>query len=528
MLATRLTQARPWMVRAPQSCQGRREGVMRRSEPLVCPGLFYATPAQDGVIYRIRTPAGMLTSGQASMVARFAEQMGGGYLQVTNRANLQIRSVHTVAPPPTLSAFQDAGLAASLSVVDHLRNIMASPTAGIDPQALIDTRPLVTALDATIVQHEEFAALPAKFSVGFDGGESVSVRHHPNDIWLVATTDRPAGPGEDRPTFFRLLFNAGHGQELDTGLLLHPDECVPLVVAVAQVYLTHVVRGNTHPVGKKPRLRQVMAQQGITWYLEQLRQLLPFPLPHHPVVTARSADAAPHCRHIGAQPQRQSGLSYFGVVAPLGRLTIAQFQGLADLARAYGGGTLRLTPWQNVLLPDVPTGRVPALQRAIQELGLYDSATHPWSALVACTGNRGCHASATDTTGHALQIANHLAQRGHLDQPVNIHVSGCTKSCAQHHKSDIALLGMTVQQGDTAVEGYRIHVRGGEQPFGRVLCDAVPASDVPDLMGRLLQVYRARRRTADESFGAFAERHSVPTLQGLLGQPPGDGAATDD
>jgi ferredoxin-nitrite reductase len=501
---------------------------MARSEPLVCPGLFYATPAQDGVIYRIRTPAGMLTSGQASVVARFAEQMGGGYLQVTNRANLQIRSVHTVAPPPMLSAFQDVGLAASLSAVDHLRNIMASPTAGIDPQALIDTRPLVTALDTTIVQHEEFAGLPAKFSVGFDGGEAVSVRHHPNDIWLVATTDRPAGTGEDGPAFFRLLFNAGHGQELDTGLLLHPDECVPLVVAVAQVYLTHAVHGNTHPAGKKPRLRQVIAQHGIAWYLEQLRQLLPFTLPHHPVVTARSAHAAPHWRHIGAHPQRRSGLSYFGVVAPLGRLTIAQFQGLADLARAYGDATLRLTPWQNMVIPDVPTGRVPALQRAIDQLGLYDSATHPWSALVACTGNRGCHASATDTTGHALRLANHLARQGHLDRPVNIHVSGCTKSCAQHHKSDIALLGMTVQRGDTTVEGYRVHVRGGEQPFGRVLADAVPAADISDLMARLLQVYRDHRHSGDESFAAFAERSAISTLQGLLQQSPDDGTASDD
>ena len=172
MLATLLTQALPWVTLAlPIAEREGGEDVLRQSEPLVCPGLFYATPAQDGAIYRIRTPAGMLTSEQASVVAHFAEQMGDGYLQITNRANLQIRSVHMVAPPPMLSTFQDVGLAAAMSGVDHLRNIMASPTAGIDPQALIDTRPLVTALDHTIVQHEEFAGLPAKFSVGFDGGE---------------------------------------------------------------------------------------------------------------------------------------------------------------------------------------------------------------------------------------------------------------------------------------------------------------------------------------------------------------------
>jgi ferredoxin-nitrite reductase len=502
--------------------------MLQQSEQLVCPGLFYATPAQDGVIYRIRTPAGILTSEQASVVAQFAEQMGDGYLQVTNRANLQIRSTQVAAPLPMLSAFQDAGLAASMSGVDHLRNIMASPTAGIDPHIMLDTRPLIEALDATIVQHEEFAGLPAKFSVGFDGGELVSVRHHPNDIWLVAAADQSASTGEPQPTSFRLLFNAGHGQELDTGLLICPEDCVPLVVAIAHVYLAHVGRNGSHATAKKPRLRQVIAQQGITRYLEHLQQHLPFALPHHPAVMARSAEVAPHSRHIGAHPQRQPGLSYLGLVAPLGRLTIAQFQALADLAQVYGGGTLRLTPWQNVLIPDVPTVRASALRQAVERLGLYDSATHPWSALVACTGNRGCHASATDTTGHALQLVNRLAQQGHLDQPVNIHVSGCTKSCAQHHKSDIALLGMTVQHGDATAEGYQVHVRGGDQPFGRVLSDAVPAVDIPDLMVRLLQVYREHRQAADESFGAFAERHSIATLQRFLQQALSDENASDD
>jgi ferredoxin-nitrite reductase len=502
--------------------------MLRQSEPLVCPGLFYATPAQDGAIYRIRTPAGILTSQQASIVAHFAEQMGDGYLQITNRANLQIRSVHTVTPPTILSTFQDVGLAAPRAGVDHLRNIMASPTAGIDPQSMIDTRPLVSELDHTIVQHEEFAGLPAKFSVGFDGGEGVSVRHHPNDIWLVATVDHRSGEKEPLGASFRLLFNAGQGQELDTGFLVRPEECAPLVVAIAQVYLAHVEHSGPQATGKKPRLRQVIAQQGMTEYLQQLRRILPFTLPHHPVAVARSADIAPHSRHIGAYPQRQQGLSYLGVVAPLGRLAIQQLRELAELSWVYGSGMLRLTPWQNVLISDVPTERVPALHQAIEQLGLHDSATHPWSTLVACTGNRGCGASATDTTGHALQLANHFAQHGHLDQPLNIHLSGCTKSCAQHHRSDIALLGITVQQGDAAVEGYRVHVGAGEQPFGRVLSEAVPAADIPALLTSLLQVYRDHRHRVDESFGDFAERYSIPSLQRLLKQAHGGGTASDD
>src|SRR5262249_29614261 len=147
---------------------------------------------------------------------------------------------------------------------------------------------------------------------------------------------------------------------------------------------------------------------------------------------------------------------------------------------------------------------LPALRQALDTLGLPGSASHPWSALVACTGSPGCSASATHTTHHALELARSLAQHGLLDHPLNLHVSGCPKSCAQHHPSDIALLGTAVSQGDTTVEGYHVYVGAGEESFGRALYAAIPAADLPALIARLLHVYRHHRQTPDESFGAFA------------------------
>ena len=492
---------------------------MQPSELMVCPGLFYAVPAQDGIISRIRTPGGMLTSQQSRVVAHFADQCGDGSIQITNRANLQLRAVRTVPPLTMLTAFQAAGLAASRASVDHLRNIMASPTAGIDPQALIDTRALITALDDAIAQHTEFAGLPAKFSVGIDGGEAVSVRNRPNDIWLVATAAARPGPGEPLPVCFRLFFNGGQGQELDTGCLLHPEECIPMVVAIAHVYLAHIYGDGPNATGKKPRLRQVLAQQGVTWYLEQVLRSLPFAVHRQPAAVTRFAGTSPSYRHIGIHPQRQPGLSYLGVVVPLGRLEAHQLRELAHLAQVYGSGTLRLTPWQNVLIPDVPDHHVLALHQAIASLGLHASVTHPWSALVACAGSTGCRSSATNTTAHALGLASYLAQRVPLDRPVNIHVSGCPKSCAQHHPSDIALLGTTMQQGDTSVEGYHVYVGTGDESFGRPLYHAVPAADIPALLTRMLHIYQRNRCTPDESFGAFANRYPITDLQQLFDQP---------
>jgi ferredoxin-nitrite reductase len=461
----------------------------------------------------------MLTSPQSRVVAHFAEQYGDGSLQITNRANLQIRAVRTVPPATLLRTLQTAGLAASRPGVDHLRNIMASPTAGIDPQALIDTRALITALDDTIAHHEELAGLPAKFSVGIDGGEAVSVRGRPNDIWLVATAETGPGAGEPLPVGFRLFFNSGQGQELDTGLVLRPEECVSMVLALAHVYLAHIHAGGSPAPGKKPRLRQVLAQQGISWYLDQALRSLPFAVQRHPAAVVRSADASPSYRHIGRHPQRQPGLSYLGVVLPLGRLAAHQLRALAHLAQVYGHGTLRLTPWQNILIPDVPNQYVPALQQAIAGLELPAAATHPWSALVACAGNTGCSSSATNTTAHALDLASYLAEHVPLDRPVNIHVSGCPKSCAQHHQSDLALLGITIQQGDAFVEGYRVYVGTGDESFGRPLYQAVPTADIPALLTRMLHIYQCNRCDPDESFGAFADRYTIADLQQLFAQP---------
>jgi ferredoxin-nitrite reductase len=63
-------------------------------EPNVCPGLFYGTPAQDGFLIRIRTPGGLLKEQQAWAIATLVEQWGCELIQVTNRANLQIRAIH--------------------------------------------------------------------------------------------------------------------------------------------------------------------------------------------------------------------------------------------------------------------------------------------------------------------------------------------------------------------------------------------------------------------------------------------------
>jgi ferredoxin-nitrite reductase len=204
------------------------------------------------------------------------------------------------------------------------------------------------------------------------------------------------------------------------------------------------------------------------------------------------------------------------VLLPVGRLLSDQMRGLADVADRYGSGTIRMTVWQNLLISDIQEADVPAVQEAIEALGLDWKATNVRGGLVACTGNAGCKFAASNTKRHALAVAAHLDARLDLDHPINIHLTGCPHSCAQHYLGDIGLLGTQVPVGDDTVEGYHVYVGGGygdDRHIGREVVRNVTADDLPAVVERMLRAYQANRLTADESFNDFARRHPTDQLK---------------
>jgi ferredoxin-nitrite reductase len=231
--------------------------------------------------------------------------------------------------------------------------------------------------------------------------------------------------------------------------------------------------------------------------------------------------------HIGIHPQKQDGLNWVGVVLPVGRLSVAQMHGLADIAREHGDGDIRLTVWQNLLLSGVPTEKLSAVQARIEALGLGIETNAIRSGLVACTGNVGCKFAASDTKRHAEDIASWCETRVALDTPVNIHLTGCHHSCAQHFISEIGLLACKVQVNEDAdpVEGYHIYVGGGFGPhaaIGREIYHDVVADDAPRVIERILKSYVAHRTSPDENFLAFAHRHDTEALKTMAEQEPAE------
>jgi len=484
-------------------------------------GLFYCAPTQSAYMCRLRIPNGILAHWQFAGLAGLAESYAGGYAHVTTRANLQMREVAPKSAVAMVEAIQDLGLCSRGSGADNIRNVTGTPTAGIDPQELIDTRAYAREWHFHILNDRSLYGIPRKFNVGFDGGGTVAVLEDTNDIGFQAVTVKD-GYGIEPGVWFKLMLGGITGHKTfagDTGVIVKPDDATKVADAVVRVFIDNGDRTNR----AKARLKYVLDAWGFEKFLAAMEEKLARKLTRAPADAIAPRPAFDRLAHIGAHSQKQGGLYWIGVVLPVGKLTAAQMRGLAGIAREFGDGDIRLTVWQNLLISGVAQERVAAAEAAIAAIGLSSKATSIRAGLIACTGNAGCRLAMSDTKRHAEDIAHWCEARVALDLPINIHLTGCPNSCAQHYIGDIGLVGIKVQiseDGDQA-EGYHIHVGGGFGPdavCGRELYRDVKAEDAPKQVERVLKAYLAHRGSAQESFLAFTRRHEIEALKSFCEQ----------
>jgi ferredoxin-nitrite reductase len=498
-------------------------------------GLFYVAPAQNAFMLRCRIPAGELSSAQLIGLAEIAQGFGGGYADITTRSNIQIREIAPRNIIKVLTRLQELGLTARGSGVDNVRNITASPTAGIDSAELIDTRPLAKALHYYILNHRDLYGLPRKFNVAFDGGGAVSVMADTNDIGFFAvrvrsrpsssfsssssktTESRTKDEDDSGGVYFRVELGGitGHKQfAADAGILMKPGECVAVAAAMIRVFNDHGCRTDR----KQARLKYLIESWGIPKFLDEAQKKLAFSLVRFPREQCEQRHPPIKHGHIGVYKQAQRGLNYIGVVIPVGRMRTRQMRRLADLAANYGSSELRLTPWQNLLIANVPDGFVETIKRNLVRIGFHYEASTIAGGLVACTGNTGCKWASTNTKGQAVELARYLERRVQLDCPINIHLTGCPHSCAQHYIGDIGLLGVKTTLGGESVEAYNVVLGGGhgeDRVLAKEVFKGIPFSALPGLLERVLTTYQAKR-SHGETFSEFTRRHEVRQLQEMF------------
>jgi precorrin-3B synthase len=286
---------------------------------------------------------------------------------------------------------------------DDGRNVLVSPTAGIDPRQRLDVQPLARALLALLAEPRHRGLSP-KFSILLDGGEAVAATDHPHDIWLAAMS----------PDVFAL------------GLACAPPgDAAP----VATIAATHVVDAVAD------LLARFLAAAARDPAIKRMRHA-PVTLAAHGHATWQRRAPAPY-RHLGVQAQRQPDRAYVGAMPPLGRLSPAILTELAALAGATGDD-IRLTPWRSVLLASVPAAMTASVVQRLEGVGLVCDPDHPVASLIACAGAPGCSAGLADTKADALRLARALGPEGVRRR--SIHLSGCAKSCAVPGAADWTLV----------------------------------------------------------------------------------------
>ncbi len=480
-------------------------------------GLFWVAPAQDSFMSRLRFPAGIVYAHQLKGLAKIATQYGGGYSDVTTRANLQIREINPKNAPDFLEAIYDLGIINRGSGADNIRNITASPLAGIDPNELIDTRSLAKELHHLILNDRALFGLPRKFNIAFDGGGQISALEDTNDIGFTAVEVKE-GHGVEPGIYFRLTLGGITGHKdfaRDTGIALLPGECNPAAVAIVKAFILHGDRTDR----KKARLKYVLDRMGFDGFIAECEKQYGKPFRRLPLEACETRPAIGKHVHVGVYPQKQEGYSYLGVVLPVGRMNDMQMKAIARLADEYGSGHVRLTVWQNLIIPDIKNSDVEIVTQQLEEIGLSVHASSIRSGLVACTGNAGCKFANANTKKNALETADYLEAHLDFDQPVNIHFTGCPHSCAQHFIGDIGLLGTKVAVGEEMLEGYHIFVGGGygaDQAIGREVIRNVLATNAGPTIEKMLLGYLERRTAPTQSFNDFVRSHPTEKLVELF------------
>ncbi|WP_447801861.1 precorrin-3B synthase [Pseudomonas serbica] len=403
--------------------------------PSACPGLLRVVQALDGGICRIKLDGGSLRADQAVAVADAARRYAGGVIEATNRANLQIRGIGQQTPA-LIESLLAAGLGPTTALGDDVRNLMLSPSAGIDQDMLIDTRPLARQILNSLQTHPRFHELSAKFAVLLDGGESLAMLEHPHDLWLSAI---------ERNGEALLVFGlAGCPVDTPVGAVLLGDGH-RLVVAVLELFLELARPDQT-------RMRHLLAEHSRPSLLQTLAGRVPLL-----DIGQWQAPARRSGQPIGSFPQRQDGLMYVGAMPPLGRLDPTMLKGAAELCATLGDASLRLTPWQSLLLPNIRHQDAALVIQQLQTLGFLVDPRQPLCSVVACTGSAGCGKGLADTKGDARQLAARLHDQPERQQ---VHLSGCPRSCACAHTAPVTLLA-------TGTGHYDLYFRDAALPgFG--------------------------------------------------------------
>lgn len=375
-----------------------------------CPGAFAPMPSGDGLLIRAKAIGSRLTADQAREIARIAVDCGNGLIDLSQRAQLQLRGISEATIAEALRRLEAIGMLAPNADAERVTNIIASPLAGLARSAF-DANMMATRLAAELQRDATLRALPPKFLFLIDDGGALSLTDVEADICIeAASTEEIAIRIAGVP---------------DRAALVAANDSLDAALRLARAFV-------------ELRDRHANSFRRVDTLVEALGAEA---LPRTAGLAMRVYEetrAPVRWAHIfGAQ--RRGAVFYAGVGAPFGRWRADEFAVVAEYARNEGTGELRLTPWRALLLVTQDEDAAQRIVACARKHDLITSSDDQRLAVIACPGAPECPQALAETRAHVLELAP-LAQKIVGADGVGLHLSGCAKGCARQSASPITLL----------------------------------------------------------------------------------------
>jgi sulfite reductase (NADPH) hemoprotein beta-component len=519
-------------------------------------GTYAQRQEGDVQMLRVKIPQGVLDGPQLRALAEVADAHSRGFGHITTRQNMQLHFMRLHDVEPAMRRLAAAGLTTREACGNSVRNITGCPYAGVAADEVFDVTPYAEALTRYLLRHPLASVLPRKFKIAFEGCAEDHAVTAINDIGWRARL-RTNGHGPERG--FRVTVGGGTALRCASGRLLFDFLLASDICAVAEAILRVYHARGDYKHRQRNRLKYLIDEMGWEAWREAFDQALAAvraegvpPLPFDPErppvedlpdwpqtlpptatsVAARAAAArvrgpgiVPEVRlalpvvdgtfarwaTTNVRPQKQAGYALVSVTVPLGDVTAAQMRLLADLAEAYGDGTVRTSHDQNLVMRWVRSAALPELYKRIAAAGLGLDGAGTLADVTSCPGAESCRLAITQSRGLGKLLGDHLREHPELvsiARELDIKISGCPNGCGQHHIAGIGFQGSVRRLGGKVIPQYFVTVGGGVDgegaSFGR-LVGKIPARRLTETVERLLALYAAER-TPGEPARAFFRR----------------------
>jgi len=425
-----------------------------------CPGFYRIAQSADGGICRIKLDSGRLTLQQMHGLAAAAEKYGNGSIELTTRANIQLRGIRENSRQQLIDILRNCGLGPLTKVGDDIRNIMVNPTAGFDRHGHAFILQFAGELSRRLQISPDYQTLSPKFSFYIDGGEACAILNHISDIWLSITEDGKSfafglascPPVDDSTGAPFGLIPCTRGTDVITALL----DC-----------LLAAARQNS----SIQRMKHLVREWGYERIITSLQQKIP---DISPAGSFRRKSLSGRL-DLGIHKTRFFDRYYLGIKPPLGRLTPQLLRHIADTAGQFSiSRQLRITPWQSLIFPDCAYDEARNLAGIFRTMSLVVDTADPYAGILCCAGLPGCASALADVQADARKLACLLPEKG-IYMPV--HLAACPKSCTSTQARPVTLLA--VQPGV-----YDIYYRDGQldSKSGRLAASKVTINDVAAIL----------------------------------------------